>query len=93
MRKIILIAPRCSPFQENGITEFVKTRAAWWHWSADTWLMKYSEEVEMEHLRNEIRNAFPGLQFMVLGFPDNPHVWAGFGIDAWQKWFNDVWSR
>jgi hypothetical protein len=92
MRKFILIAPRCTPDQENAINEFVKTRAGWWHYSSDTWLLKFKNEVNTVSLRDEIRDAFPGLNFMVLGFPDAPHEWYGFGPPNWADWFKNVWD-
>jgi hypothetical protein len=92
MRRIVLIAPRCAPAQENALSEFVKVRASWWHYSADTWLLKFASEIETVNLRDEIQAAFPGLHFMVLGFPDKPSQWNGYGPPAWSQWFNDVWE-
>jgi hypothetical protein len=92
MSKVILIVPFAPPEFQQTIQEYVQNRAGWWHYGNDTWLLRFQQPISTEAFRNELRGLIPGMQFLVLQFPDSPNQWNGYGPPEWGKWLNETWN-
>lgn len=91
MRKFVIILPRSTPEQQAILHRLFTTRAGWWHWSPEVWLLNFgSQFTTVEQLREEIRAALPSSFFLVFNL-DNSQF-TGWGPTEWQKWFGESWG-
>lgn len=91
MNKVILIIPNCPAETQVNVHRYVlNTRAGWWHYGAETWLLRFKENVSTRVLRDELGKLAPGLQLMVIAVPNTQ--WHGYGPKEWGEWFNQTWD-
>jgi len=93
MNKFIVVVTNCTPEQQRAVTNiFPPTRAAWWHWSSDVWLLSFALENPTAYdLQDEIRRAAPGVNVLVFRIPQNAE-WSGWGLLEWNNWFQNYWK-
>jgi hypothetical protein len=92
MRKFIVILPGSNTQQQMVLhNHFTPNRAGWWHWGSEVWLLKFGTETPtVEQLREEIRQILPGSFFLVFSLDNS--LYAGWGPNEWQQWFNQTWQ-
>jgi hypothetical protein len=92
MTKVILIIPNSTLHQQMTVKNlFPPSRAAWWHWSSEVFLisMQHEDRTALQ-IRDEIQQVLPGLYMLVFKV-ELKGEWAGWGPMEWQTWFNQFW--
>lgn len=96
MNKFVVIVPGSTTDQATAVARhFTPARAAWWHYSADVWLLSFmNEHPTPAALRDEINSLIPGTEFLVVTAADGPE-WAGWALtvnkETWETWFGQYW--
>jgi hypothetical protein len=92
MKKFLILLPGSSQEQQAILQNlFAPTRASWWHWAPEVWLLKFvSETPTVQQLHGEIRAALPTSHFLVFSLDNSQY--QGWGPTEWQHWFRDYWG-
>ncbi len=92
MTKFIVVIPDARAEQTFAMRNlFPPTRAAWWHWSHDVWLLSiFDVSVTIQTLANELGQLLPGTNFLLFEVPVGTK-WTGWGPQNWQEWFSKYW--
>jgi hypothetical protein len=93
MSKFVVVIPTCLLATQDIVTTHFKSRASWWHWSPDVWLLRFDREMTAVELRNEMRTLLPGVHCLVMKFENQHSEWAGYGPQEWQNWFDMYWVK
>jgi len=78
---------------QDFVTKHFSQNAAWWHWSADVWLFRFTQEKSAAELRDEVGRLLPGTQVLTMKFDDQDSEWAGYGPKQWMDWFMEYWEK
>lgn len=89
MSKFIVCTSNATAEQQNAITRLLASKdVGYWHWIADTWIVKDStDSLKASSLRDEIRAVSNGCSVLVMKAEVN--TWAGYGKKNMFKWLRE----
>lgn len=92
MKRFIVAVDNATEGQRNKITSFVKGKYGYWHWYSDFWLLTSSDDSRTAtSLREDLKEAVPGLFMFILEIEGDAHTWAAFGDKKHFKWLHETW--
>jgi hypothetical protein len=97
MARFTIAAMNVTASQRDGITNYLGTLGAYWHWMPDFWLLNSTIERPPSEIRDAIHAAYPNVIFLVLevAIPTG-EGWAGaFPTERsgeWGEWLEQQWK-
>ena len=98
-KRFVVAVDSTTTEQATAVTQFFKDHSlAWWHWLANLWLVSDARGVlTAKSIRDELKNALPGVNTVVIEINENGDTWAGFGPRNDDKnmfiWLRNNWKK